>query len=412
MIEFNQFTLSNGLHVIVHEDPYVQTAVVNLMYNVGSKNEVPDKTGFAHLFEHLMFGGSKNVKNFDAALQLVGGENNAFTSPDITNYYITLPSQNIETAFWLESDRMLSLSFDPNVLEVQRKVVIEEFKQRYLNQPYGDVQFLLREMAYQQHPYQWPTIGKEISHIEEATMDDVKAFFYSHYRPDNAVLVVGGNIHTDEVKKMAEKWFGPIPAGEEKHTEIPQEPEQQAKNSKKIVQDVPSSAFYKCYHTCGRNDEAYYATDIVSDILGSGKSSRLHQALVDKHQIFTTITASVNGSIDPGLLTISGRLHDHVTPEKAEEAVNEVINTFFTEGVSDDELFKVKNQAASGMLFSQVDLLERCVGLAYAHTLGDANKVNTDINLINKLTEDDLMTAAKKVLREHNANALYYEARS
>lgn len=410
MIEFNQFKLKNGLHVIVHEDPYVQTAVVNLMYNVGSKNEASHKTGFAHLFEHLMFGGSKHVKNYDAALQLVGGENNAFTSPDITNYYITLPAQNIETAFWLESDRMLSLSFDPHVLEVQRKVVIEEFKQRYLNQPYGDVQFLMREMAYQYHPYQWPTIGKEISHIEEATMDDVKDFFYRFYRPENAVLVVGGNVNTDQIKEMAEKWFGSIPSGKTASPDIPKEPEQQSKRFKKVVADVPSSAFYKCYHTCARTDDAYYATDIVSDILGSGKSSRLHQSLIDEQQVFTTITASVNGSIHPGLLTISGRLHENISPEQAEEAVDQVIHDFFTNGISDDELFKVKNQAASGMLFSQVDLLERCVGLAYAHTIGDANKVNTDINIINDLTGEDLMTAAKKVLREENASVLYYEA--
>ena len=190
MIPYSSFTLDNGLQVFVHEDHSVQIAVMNILYDVGSRDEQPDKTGFAHLFEHLMFGGSVNIPNYDEPLQLVGGENNAFTNTDITNYYLTVPAANIETGFWLESDRMLSLSFDPHVLDVQRKVVIEEFKQRYLNQPYGDVWLKLRPLVYTTHPYQWATIGKEISHIENATLHDVKDFFFTHYVPSNAILVV------------------------------------------------------------------------------------------------------------------------------------------------------------------------------------------------------------------------------
>src|SRR6218665_2626807 len=226
MIKYEHFTLQNGLEVYVHEDHTTPMAAVNILYNVGSRDEDEKKTGFAHLFEHLMFGGSKNIPNYDEPLQKVGGENNAFTSPDITNYYITLPSKNIETAFWLESDRMLSLSFDPKVLEVQRKVVIEEFKQRYLNQPYGDVWLKLRPLVYKNHSYRWATIGKEISHISDAKIEDVKAFFKKHYNPQNAIMVVGGDVTVEQVKHLSEKWFGPIPAGEKYHRNLPQEPEQ------------------------------------------------------------------------------------------------------------------------------------------------------------------------------------------
>src|SRR5688572_28870 len=271
MISFKEFELDNGLRVIVHEDPTVQIAVLNILYDVGSRDEHPDKTGFAHLFEHLMFGGSVNIPNYDEPLQKVGGENNAFTNTDITNYYLTVPADNIETGFWLESDRMLSLSFDPEVLEVQRKVVIEEFKQRYLNQPYGDVWLRLRPLSYLKHPYQWATIGKEISHIENATMNDVREFFFHHYVPDNAILVVAGNVKKDQVKKLAEKWFGPIPAGKKRREALPAEPKQTLRRFLEIEASVPASAFYKAYHMPGRFHDDYYAIDLLSDILSRGQ---------------------------------------------------------------------------------------------------------------------------------------------
>ncbi|MBA4056493.1 MAG: peptidase M16, partial [Marivirga sp.] len=304
MVSFKEFTLENGLKVIVHEDPTVQIAVMNILYDVGSRDERPEKTGFAHLFEHLMFGGSKNIPNYDEPLQRVGGENNAFTNTDITNYYLTLPASNIETGFWLESDRMLSLSFDPKVLEVQRKVVIEEFKQRYLNQPYGDVWLKLRPLAYQVHSYQWATIGKEISHIEDATMEDVKEFFFRYYVPNNAVLVVAGNVTADQVKKLSEKWFGPVPAGT-KGRNLVAEPKQTKKRFLEVGAKVPASAFYKAYHMPGRFHQDYYAIDLLNDIMSRGQSSRLYQQLVKEKEIFTSISSFVMGTIDPGLFVIS-----------------------------------------------------------------------------------------------------------
>src|SRR5688572_3737649 len=308
MIRYEAFTLDNGLRVIVHEDPTVEIAVVNILYDVGSRDEHPDKTGFAHLFEHLMFGGSANIPSYDEPLQRVGGESNAFTNTDVTNYYLTVPAANIETGFWLESDRMLSLSFDPEVLEVQRKVVIEEFKQNYLNQPYGDVWLKLRPLTYHVHPYQWATIGKEISHIENATMDDVKSFFFQHYVPNNAILVVAGHVTVDQVKQLAEKWFGPIKPGKKSGRKLPNEPAQQAKRVQTVEAKVPANALYKSYHMPGRFHEDYYAADLLSDVLSRGHSSRMYNQLVKEKEIFTSISSFVMGTIDPGQLVISGRV--------------------------------------------------------------------------------------------------------
>ncbi|MDH4058568.1 MAG: insulinase family protein, partial [Cyclobacteriaceae bacterium] len=312
MIKYTEFTLDNGLRVIVHEDPTVQIAVMNILYDVGSRDEQEDKTGFAHLFEHLMFGGSVNIPNYDEPLQRVGGENNAFTNTDITNYYLTVPATNIETGFWLESDRMLSLSFDPMVLEVQRKVVIEEFKQRYLSQPYGDVWLKLRPLAYQTHPYKWATIGKEISHIEMATMDDVKDFFSTHYIPCNAILVVAGNVTVAQVKELSEKWFGPIPSGKRKERRLPMEQPQIEKRFLEIQAKVPANVLYKTYHMPGRFHPDYFAIDLLSDVLGRGQSSRLYSQLVKEKEIFTSLSSFVMGTIDPGMLVISGRVKDGV----------------------------------------------------------------------------------------------------
>src|SRR6267154_1362686 len=351
MIPFSQFTLENGLQVIVHEDTSVQIAVMNILYDVGSRDEHPDKTGFAHLFEHLMFGGSKNIPSYDEPLQLVGGENNAFTNTDITNYYLTVPAANLETGFWLESDRMLSLSFDPKVLEVQRKVVIEEFKQRYLNQPYGDVWLKLRPLAYSTHPYQWATIGKEVSHIEQATMDDVKDFFFSHYVPSNAVLVVAGNVTLDQVKQLAEKWFGPIPSGNKKKRTLPAEPRQNEKRILHTEAKVPANALYKTFHMPGRFHGDYYAVDMLSDILSRGESSRLYQALVKEKEIFNSISSFVMGTVDPGLLVLNGRLKEGVQLADAEGEMDKILQKVVAGGVSEQELQKVKNQSAATLEF-------------------------------------------------------------
>ncbi|TRX62766.1 insulinase family protein [Fulvivirga sp. M361] len=408
MIDFNTFSLDNGLRVIVHEDPNVQIAVVNLLYDVGSKDEDPEFTGLAHLFEHLMFGGSRNVDRYDEQLQKAGGENNAFTSPDITNYYMTLPAQNIETGFWLESDRMLGLSFDPKVLEVQRSVVIEEFKQRYLNQPYGDVWMKLRPLAYHDHPYRWPTIGKDIDHIEKVTMEDVKSFFYKYYVPNNATLVVAGNIKLDKVKGQVEKWFGSIPSQERPLRSLPMERKQAEKRRLTVESNVPMDALYMTFHMPGRFSEDYQAADLLSDVLGRDKSSRLYKKLVREDKLFNTINAHVTGSIDPGLLVISGKLNQGIHIAQAEQAVWQVIDELKMNRVTEKELIKVKNQAESTLLFAEVEILNRAVSLAMASLSGDINTVNREVDKIRNVTSDSVTRTFDELLTPANASVLHY----
>ncbi|MGA0558881.1 M16 family metallopeptidase [Larkinella sp. VNQ87] len=410
MIHYEHFVLDNGLKVYVHEDPTSPMATVNILYNVGSRDEDSGKTGFAHLFEHLMFGGSQNIPVYDEPLQKVGGENNAFTSPDITNYYITLPSANLETAFWLESDRMLGLSFDPTVLDVQQKVVIEEFKQRYLNQPYGNVWLKLRPLAYQVHPYQWATIGKDISHIENATLDDVKHFFYTHYVPNNAVLVVAGNVTLEQVKQLCKKWFAPIPMGKPPVRNLPQEPVQTAPRFLETVAEVPLNALYKVYHMPGRFADDYYHADLLGDVLGRGKSSRLYQKLLKEKALFTSISAHSTGSLDPGLLVVSGSLNQGVLLEEADAAIDAVLDEVISQPVSEEELAKVKNQAESTLVFSEVELLNRAMNLAYAANAGHADWVNQEPERIQAVTPDDIQAAAQRILRKENRSTLYYRA--
>ncbi|TXH24007.1 MAG: insulinase family protein [Cyclobacteriaceae bacterium] len=410
MIAFKEFELRNGLHVIVHEDPTVQIAVMNILYDVGSRDEQEEKTGFAHLFEHLMFGGSVNIPNYDEPLQIVGGENNAFTNTDITNYYLTVPSANIETAFWLESDRMLSLSFDPKVLDVQRKVVVEEFKQRYYNQPYGDVWLKLRPLAYKEHPYKWATIGKEISHIENATDADVKEFFFKHYVPSNAILVVAGNVTEQQVRSLAEKWFGPIPSGKKPVRNLLKENAQTGKRVEETHAKVPANALYKTYHMGGRFEKSYYAADLLSDILSRGQSSRLYHQLVKQQEIFTSISSFVLGTIDPGLLVISGRVKDGISLEDAEHAVNKILADVIENGVTADELEKVKNQAISTLEFGEVEVINRAMALAFAALSGDTNLVNTEKDRLAAVTVTDIHDAAKTILREENSSVLFYRS--
>lgn len=410
MIGFKEFRLKNGLHVIVHEDPTVQIAVMNILYDVGSRDEQEEKTGFAHLFEHLMFGGSVNIPNYDEPLQMVGGENNAFTNTDITNYYLTVPAANIETAFWLESDRMLSLSFDPKVLDVQRKVVVEEFKQRYYNQPYGDVWLKLRPLAYKQHPYKWATIGKEISHIENATDADVKEFFFKHYVPSNAILVVAGNVTEEQVRSLAEKWFGPIPPGKKPARNLVKETVQTAKRIEKTKAKVPANALYKTYHMGGRFEKSYYAADLLSDILSRGQSSRLYNKLVKELEIFTSISSFVMGTIDPGLLVISGRVKDGISLEGAELEIDKILHDIVTNGVTEEELEKVKNQAMATVEFGEVEVINRAMALAFAALSGNTNLVNTEKAELSAVTRDDIHEAAKTILRDENSSVLYYRS--
>ncbi|MEL6536806.1 MAG: pitrilysin family protein [Bacteroidota bacterium] len=408
MANYHHFVLENGLKVYVIHDPSVSTAVTNLIYNVGSRDESPDKTGFAHLFEHLMFGGSRNIANFDQPLQRVGGSSNAFTSPDITNYYVQVPAVNLETAFWLESDRMLSLSFDPKVLEVQRSVVIEEFKQRYLNQPYGDLWLKFRPLAYKQHPYRWATIGKEIAHIEEATMADVEAFFHKFYHPGNATLVVGGPTPPEEVRTLAEKWFGPIPAGETYQRDLPTEPEPTTKRSLSVDAQVPVPTLYMGFPMASRFSTDYHEADLLSDVLGRGESARLHQALVNEHKLFNSISGFVMGSLDPGLLMISGRLLPGVSPQDAEAGIWEVIEELKANPPSEAELTKVKNQAESTLIMGQIELLNRCTTLAQAANAGYPDYPFGESEHIQAVSSEAILEKAQSLLRPERSVVMHY----
>ena len=410
MVKFNRFTLDNGLRVIVHEDHTTPMAVLNILYDVGARDEDPDKTGFAHLFEHLMFGGSVNIPVYDEPLQRVGGENNAFTTNDITNYYITLPSANIETAFWLESDRMLSLAFSKKSLEVQRNVVIEEFKQRYLNQPYGDVWLKLRPLVYKKHPYQWATIGKEIKHIEDAQMEDVKAFFTKHYNPQNAIMVIGGNVTTEHAKQLAEKWFGPIPAGERYQRNLPQEPEQREERRLTVAAKVPLNDVYIAFHMPGRLDEGYYEADLISDILSRGNSSRLYKTLVKDKQLFSEIHAYNMGSFDKGMFVVEGKPLENVSIETAEAAIWEELEIIKNQLVPADELTKVKNKTESTMVFSEMSLLDKAMNLAQFELFGDADKLNQETDKYLAVTAEQIQKQAKEIFRKENSSTLIYLA--
>ncbi len=408
MISYSRFTLENGLKVIVHEDPSTPLACINILYDVGARDEHPDQTGFAHLFEHLMFGGSVNIPSYDTPLQEAGGENNAFTNNDITNYYLTLPAQNLETGFWLESDRMLSLAFSEKSLEVQRSVVIEEFKQRYLNQPYGDEWLLLRPLAYQVHPYQWATIGKEIKHIEDAHMDDVRAFFNRFYLPSNAIMVVAGDVKHDEVKRLSEKWFGPIPSGNRPNRNIQSEPIQTEARRLTVNRDVPTDSITKVYHMAARMDAEYQAQDLLSDVLGRGQSARLFNALVKDEQLFTDVSAHVSGSFDKGLFVINGRVKNGVNPELAEAGIQRVIDELLANGIPEQELIKVKNKAESTHVFGEVSILNKAMNLAFGELLGDIEMVNTEIAKLHAVTSADVLKQAQNILREENCSTLFY----
>ncbi len=408
MIQFDRFQLDNGLTVLVHQDKSTPMAVVNVLYDVGARDEDPRKTGFAHLFEHLMFGGSVNIPVYDEPLQLAGGENNAFTTNDLTNYYCQLPAENLETAFWLESDRMLSLAFSKKSLEVQRKVVCEEFKEHYINKPYGDVWHKMRELAYTTHPYRWMTIGKELKHIEDATLDDVKAFFHKHYNPANAILVVAGNITTEEVKRLAEKWFGPIPSGEKYNRLLPAEPKQTAARTATVKADVPLDALYKCWHIYPRTDKRYYTADLITEILSGGGSSRLYQSLVKEKQLFSSIECYHLGSTDAGLLTIEGKLVKGVKMEAAEAAVNEELEKLQQEGISQRELDKVKNKTESMIAFEDMSVMSRANSLAYYEILGDAAWMNDELKHYAAVTRADILQESQQVFRKENCSTLYY----
>lgn len=393
---------------MVLPDQTTPMAVVNIMYDVGSRDEQPDKTGFAHLFEHLMFGGSVNIPSYDEPLQLVGGENNAFTNTDITNYYIQLPAENLETAFWLESDRMLELALNPKSLEVQQGVVIEEFKQRYLNQPYGNAMHHLRRLAYKVHPYQWPTIGADIAHIEQAKLHDVKDFFTQYYHPGNAIMVVAGHVEEKEVRRLAEKWFGPIPAGKPVNRVLPEEPQQGTGRREEISGEVPMAAIYKAYPMGGRLSEEFYAANLLTDMLGHGKSSRLVDKLVKKDRIFHNLNAYVTGSSDPGLLIIEGKVNEGVAVKDAEARLNQAILDLQSHGFDAEELQKVKNQAETAIAGAEVELLNRAINLAYFTLLGDPDGYQQELEKVQAVTQEQIETVFRRIICSEKENTLIY----
>lgn len=411
MINFEKFVLDNGLKVIVHTDTSTPMACVNILYNVGARDENPERTGFAHLFEHLMFGGSVNIPDYDGALQLAGGENNAFTNNDITNYYLTLPAANLDVAFWLESDRMLSLAFSDKSLEVQRNVVIEEYKQSYLNQPYGDIWIELPKLAYKVHPYMWPTIGKNIDHIKYAVMDDVKAFFKTFYCPNNAILVVSGNVKTEQVKALSEKWFAPIPPGNPPARKLPQEPPQTEPRLLELERDVPASAIYKAYHMGKRKEQSFYSMEILADILTDGNASRLYVELVKRKKLFSEINAFTFESFDPGLFIVTGKLSEGVTLQAADEAIRKELEKPVKEAVTKNELEKAQNKTESSNIFGEISILNKAMNLAIFELLGDAGDANREIEKFSKVTPENLLSDSQAVLKESQCSTLYYKAK-
>lgn len=387
-------------------------AVVNIMYDVGARDEDPGRTGFAHLFEHLMFGGSINIPDYDEPLQMAGGENNAYTTNDLTNYYIQIPAENLETAFWLESDRMLSLGFSEKSLDVQRKVVCEEFKEHYLNKPYGDVWHKMRELAYLVHPYRWMTIGKELSHIETARLEDVKKFFFKHYRPVNAILSVAGNVTVEQVRELAEKWFGTIESGTRYERQLPVEPKQSSSRQLEVHADVPLDALYKCWHIYSRLDPRYYAADLITEVLGGGGSSRLYQALVKEKKLFSNIECYHHGTVEAGLLTIEGKLVKGVDIKEAEAGLHEELRKMKAEAISENELQKVKNKTESIMAFEDMSIMNRANSLAFYELLGDADLMHTEFERYNRVTAADIQKECNEIFREENCNTLWYLAKN
>jgi zinc protease len=409
MYHIQKYTLQNGLRIVHLQDKGTEMVALNLMYNVGSKDESPEHTGFAHLFEHLMFGGSEHIPDYDVPLQLAGGENNAWTNKDVTDFYLTVPKQNVEIGFWLESDRMLGLEFNEKSLEVQRAVVVEEFKQTCLNQPYGDVEHIIGEMAFKVHPYQWPTIGKCFEHIEQATMEQVKDFFYHYYAPNNCVLAVTGNISFEEAVRLSEKWFGEIPAREVRERHLPCEPGQTEIRRKEVRRNVSLDALYMAFHMCDRMHPDFYAYDAMSDVLSHGKSSRLYQHLVIERKLFSSIDAYISGTIDNGLFKIYGNPSPGISLEEAEKAVWQELDILKGEYVSDRELEKVKNKFESGQVLENISYLTAATNLAYYEMIGRAEDLYNQTDIYRKVNREQLQRVAKDCFIPDNVSILYYK---
>ena len=408
MIDYERFVLENGLKVLVHKDKSTPLIAMNILYDVGSRDEDPSMTGLAHLFEHLMFGGSKNIPDYDTPLQLVGGENNAFTNNDITNYYMTVPSENIETGFWLESDRMLELDFSMKNLNTQKNVVTEEFNQRYLNQPYGDAILKLRPLAYKVHPYRWPTIGMDMAHIKNTDLEQVKSFFFSHYAPNNAIIALTGNIDYDLAFKLSQKWFGPIEKRTVQSRDLPSEPEQTEERILSIERDVPSSAIYKVWHIGPRNSQDFYTLDLVTDLLAGGESGRLHTNLVRGKKLFSEINAYLTADIDPGLIIVQGKLMKGVDLQQAHESIKEVIDSLKNENGIEEDMEKVKNKFESSTVFSNTSILNKAANLSFCELLGNAGIINTEVETYRNVSRKMVVEAVERYFISSNSSTVNY----
>ena len=406
----NRYTLPNGLRIVHHEDPTTQMVAVNVLYNVGARHEDPERTGYAHLLEHLMFEGSVHIPDYDTHVQLAGGENNAWTNNDLTNYYIALPCSNIETAFWLESDRMLGLALTEESVEVQKGVVIEEFKQRHLNRPYGDVQHLIRSLAYKVHPYRWPTIGLCVEHIEQATLESVMDFYHRHYTPSNAILSVVGGISFDEVVRLAEKWFGPLPKSPIAQRTLPQEAPQQRIRRKSVYRNVPADMLVMAFHMAERKSMEYHVCDLITDLLSAGQSSRLIRHLMHDQHLFTSIDAYIQGSIDNGLLYIMGRLAEGITLEQAERAVWSELETLKRNTIDPEELNKVRNRSESERTFNNINYLNRAVNMAQLELIGQDHELADELARYCSVSTNNVQNTARKVFTKKNCCVLYYKA--
>ena len=408
MISFDRYVLENGLRLIVHEDQSSPMVAVNVVYDVGSRDEDPSKTGFAHLFEHLMFGGSVNVPDFDGPIQNAGGENNAFTNTDMTNFYNVLPAVNMETALWLESDRMQQLAFSQKALNIQKKVVIEEFKETCLTEPYGDIWHHLSELVYENHSYRWPTIGKTLSHIEDAQLEDVVHFFKKHYTPSNAILVISGNMKSKNAYDLVRKWFSEIPSGRKYERKLTFDEPQTLKRQKTVKGNVPMAALYMSFHMVDRSHPDYYAYDLLSDVLSNGRSSRLFQRLFKENQFFSQIDAYISGTFDPGMFVIEGRPIPNISLESAQEAIWNELEMLKKEPLDSRELQKLKNKIESSLEYSEVNILHKSMSLAYFELLGDANLINKEAEEYQKVTSEDIQRVAKIIFVPENCSELVY----
>lgn len=381
--------------------------VLNLLYKVGSRNESSELTGFAHLFEHLMFGGSDHAPDFDTWVQNASGENNAFTSPDITNYYISLPVQNIETAFWLESDRMVNLTLNQQVLDVQKKVVIEEYNQRYVNQPYGNAWMKLRELFYQSHPYRWPTIGADMDHIRYATLDHVQAFYKKHYAPDNAILVSAGNFSFEKAKELTEKWFGTLPSTGGVKSQLPTETFDKSVILS-VEESVPLEALYIAFPMVKRNDPLYYAWDLLSDLLGGSKSGFLYRKLVKEDPVFSEFSCFVSGDADPGMFVIEGKCLPGFTPEMAKEKIKTIL-TENQQSLTERDLTRVKNRVVSILSMSELNLLNKAMNLAYAEFLEDASMIHSEEEKYQAVTLSTINHLWDQLINGPSATLFYHK---